>query len=321
MTDLQNHAADFSSQGALLSSSRLAGLLADADLVDVSDPVDFEARHIAGAKNIPLFWNYRALGEEGGLDGMAERLRAEFLAHGIDGGKPIVFTEQNPATGFGRSCRAWFMGEHLGVPATRLHVLDGGNQQWQQAGLPLEGGSVPCRPAAAFPAHPGRGETYLLSKEAVLAAIERGAKLLDVRNLPEFLGQVGAPYAVIEGDPPREIILPEGRIPGTVGLSWTDVFEIDGAGTGRFKSSSRLAELFGSAGLAPDDEIIVYCFKGARACAVLFALHLAGFKFAKSYFAGWNEWAREEGLPRETGQPGPSQLAGSYAKDSQGALQ
>lgn len=316
MTDIKNRAQILLS--TLVSPTALADRLADVVVVDISDPQDFEARHIAGARNIPLFWNYRVLDEEGGLARMAECLRAEFLAHGIDGRQPIVFTEQNPAAGFGRSARAWFMAEHLGIPSGLLHILDGGNLQWDMAGLTVERGSTDLPAAVASLSVADRHGSHFLSQGETEAAVQRGAKLIDVRNPPEFLAQAGAPYAVIEGDPPQEIILSPGRLPGAVGLSWTDVFESEGENIGKFKSAAELSRLFGSAGITPADEVVVYCFKGARASAVLFALYLAGFEGAKSYFAGWNEWARRDGLPMETGRPGKHQLAGSYARELAG---
>lgn len=301
--------------GVLLPPAALAELSGGVAVIDVSDAVDFEAGHVPGARNIPLFWDYRSLDEQGGLASMAERLREELRSEGIDGSKPAVFTEANPAAGFGRSSRALYMAARLGFPVSGLHVLDGGNLQWSRAGLPVETGPAAPASPVGFMAELQPDPGLFLTQAETVQALARGAKPLDVRNEPEFLGRCGAPYAVVEGDPPREIVLKPGRIPGAIGLLWTDVFETDGEGLGRFKSEEALLRLFASAGLSPGDEIVVYCFKGARACAVLLALHLSGFRAAKVYFSGWNEWAREGGLPRETRRPGASQLAGSYARD------
>ncbi|MDY0187087.1 MAG: rhodanese-like domain-containing protein [Syntrophus sp. (in: bacteria)] len=300
----------------LLSPAELAERLDETAVIDVSDPADFLKLHIPGACNIAAFWNHRSVGGDSGLELMRQVILDEMLACGIDGSRQIVFTEQLPSSGFGRSCRAFYMAEHAGFPLEIMHILDGGNFQWKQQGFPPAHGKACSNPAPKFVINTGAGRSRFMSLSETLAALKRGAKFLDVRNAPEFLGAAAAPYLLREGTPPREVILDPGRIPGAIGLPWTDVFERQGAGTGCFKSRTELQQLFKSAGLSPGDEIIVYCFKGARSSAVLLALHLAGFYSAKMYFAGWNEWSRQASFPKETGKPEQDQLAGSYAKDT-----
>ncbi|OPY89677.1 MAG: putative thiosulfate sulfurtransferase [Syntrophus sp. PtaU1.Bin208] len=302
-------------ENVLLYPVELARRLDDAVVVDVADPEDFRNLHIPGAFNIPFFWNYRSLEADCGLEVMRQAILGEMLAYGIDGSRQIVFTEQLPSSGFGRSCRALYMAEHAGFPIERMHILDGGNFQWRRMDFPLVQGEAGTSPAPDFTQNTGVGRSRFLSLSEALAALDRGAKFLDVRNALEFLGVAGAPYVIREGDPPREVVLEPGRIPGAIGLPWTDVFDRQGTGAGFFKSRSELRNLFRSAGLSPRDEMVVYCFKGARSSAVLLSLHLAGFDSAKMYFAGWNEWSRKESLPKERGMPGQEQLAGSFAKD------
>ena len=50
-------------------------------------------------------------------------------------------------------------------------------------------------------------------------------------------------------------------------------------------------------GFFPDDDIIIYCFKGARASNTFVALKEAGFSRIRNYFGSWNEWSRDENLP------------------------
>ena len=57
------------------------------------------------------------------------------------------------------------------------------------------------------------------------------------------------------------------------------------------------------AGIAPDDTVYLYCFKGARASNTFLALKQAGFSDVRMYFGSWNEWSRDESLPIETGLP------------------
>jgi thiosulfate/3-mercaptopyruvate sulfurtransferase len=68
-------------------------------------------------------------------------------------------------------------------------------------------------------------------------------------------------------------------------------------GITHFKSSAEIIALCAQAGLYPDDDIIIYCFKGARAANTYIALKLAGFKHVRNYYGSWNEWARNASLP------------------------
>ncbi len=302
-------------ENVLLTPSELASVLDDVVVVDVSDPTDFEKFHIPEARNVPRFWTYRALEATGGLGAMCDALREALRMQGIDGDRKLVFTEQFPAAGFGRSSRALYMSEQLGIPMDKMHILDGGNRQWKKAGFPIVEGRSRVLAAAHFNTGFHIPGTSMLTGSETLKALERGAKFIDVRNSSEFLAREGAPYKIMEGNPPQEVSIAPGRIPGALGLPWTDVFEMEGDGAGKFKRTGELIRLFTSAGIEPDDDIVVYCFKGARSSAVLLALRLAGFTAAKMYFAGWNEWSRCEDMPKETGEPQREQLAGRFAWD------
>ncbi len=302
-------------ENTLITPAELSSMLDDVVVVDVSDPTDFQRLQIPGARNVPQFWTYRALDKTGGLAAMCRVLQEALAMQGVDGSQKIVFTEQFPATGFGRSSRALYMSEQIGIPMDRMHILDGGNFQWRKAGYSLAEGPSHENPSAGFIPGSTAASTSILTMSESLVALERGTKFIDVRNVLEFLAREGAPYKVTEGGPPREVIIAPGRIPGTLGLPWTDVFEMEGDGAGKFKHRSRLLQLFTSAGIHTNDDIVVYCFKGARSSAVLLALRLAGFTAAKMYFAGWNEWSRCKDMPKETGMPQKKQLAGSFVND------
>jgi len=49
-------------------------------------------------------------------------------------------------------------------------------------------------------------------------------------------------------------------------------------------------------GITPDQKIIIYCFKGARASNTYIALREAGYNNVTNYFASWNEWSRRPEL-------------------------
>ncbi|MEJ2441051.1 MAG: rhodanese-like domain-containing protein, partial [Gammaproteobacteria bacterium] len=58
-----------------------------------------------------------------------------------------------------------------------------------------------------------------------------------------------------------------------------------------------VAEACSKIGINADSEVIIYCFKGARASNTFVALQEAGIKNLKIYFGSWNEWSRNLDLP------------------------
>ncbi len=83
------------------------------------------------------------------------------------------------------------------------------------------------------------------------------------------------------------------RIPGAIHLYWKNLLFTDSDGIVRFKPKEEIRDLLKDVGLTPEKEIVVYCFKGARASNTFMALKLAGFENVKQYFASWNEWSRD----------------------------
>ena len=70
-----------------------------------------------------------------------------------------------------------------------------------------------------------------------------------------------------------------------------------------FKTAAEVQAECHTAGIAPDDTVYLYCFKGARASNTFVALKQAGFNDVRMYFGSWNEWSRDPSLPIEEGFP------------------
>lgn len=60
---------------------------------------------------------------------------------------------------------------------------------------------------------------------------------------------------------------------------------------------AKVRALCAKAGLDVDDDIIIYCFKGARASNTFIALKMAGFNKIRNHYGSWNEWSRDPALP------------------------
>lgn len=136
----------------------------------------------------------------------------------------------------------------------------------------------------------------LVTTEQMLAALaDPTIKLLDNRDKDEWLGESSSPYG-------KDFAPRKGRIPGSVWLEWYELMDTSKP-IAAFKSAKQVRALAAERGLMPDDEIIIYCFKGARAANSYVAMKLAGFNKLRIYLGSWNEWSRDERLPIETGLP------------------
>jgi len=116
-----------------------------------------------------------------------------------------------------------------------------------------------------------------------------------VRDVDEWIGDSSSPYG-------KDYAPRKGRLPGAKGLAWYRFMKPSGIGP-VFKTPDEIRAECMTAGVKKSDEIILYCFKGARASNTYLALKQAGFDNVKMYFGSWNEWSRDPSLPIETGLP------------------
>jgi thiosulfate/3-mercaptopyruvate sulfurtransferase len=264
---------------------RLAG---KAMFIDVREAVQYTRGHIPGAVNLPeLFYNLSTSTPEG-LSEMESDLARLFERAGVAGDRTVLFYEEDLDSQYGASCRGYFQLSYLGHP--NAGVLSGGLNRWRREGFPVDQTPGSGRPGH-WKAAPNR--EGLATVDDVLNAVEhQQIKLLDNRDKDEWLGINCAPPAYYD-----EAFLPrKGRIPGARWIEWRKFLEDDN-GCKRFKSPEQIRSICAQAGLYPDDDIIIYCFKGARAANTQVAMKLAGFKRVRNYYGSWNEWSRDAALP------------------------
>ena len=89
-----------------------------------------------------------------------------------------------------------------------------------------------------------------------------------------------------------------GAVPGAVHIEWTRNLDDDGA----FKPAAALRQMYESAGITSDKEVISYCQGGYRAAHSYLALRLLGYPRVRNYIGSWKEWADRDALPIETPQ-------------------
>ncbi len=277
----------------LISPTQLQALQASGPvvLIDTRDADTFALGHIAGAVNLRETFTYLATSTPAGLQELKDTFAAHLGAIGLSGKETAVFYEDAMNSGYGQSCRGYYLLTWLGYP--KVKVLNGGFSAWKAAGLPVSTAAVTPVPAT-FPTGLKQADV-MLTKEDVAAALGTDTVLLDVRDVDEWIGDSSSPYG-------KDFAPRKGRLPGAKWIEWYRFMKPSAQGP-VFKSPDEVRAECATAGIAPDDTVYLYCFKGARASNTFLALKQAGFKDVRMYFGSWNEWSRDDTLPIETGLP------------------
>ncbi len=278
----------------LISPAELQALLASEPVIviDTRDPDSYAAGHLPGAVNVRDVFTYLATSTAEGLQALKSTFAAAFGAAGLSGEQTAVFYEDALNNGYGQSCRGYYLLTWLGYP--KVKVLDGGISAWKAAGMPLSTIATVPTPAA-FPVDLV-GSDVMLTKDDIQAALgARDRVLLDVRDVDEWTGESSSPYG-------KDFAPRKGRLPGAKWIEWYR-FMKPGPHGPQFKSPLEVQAECATAGIAPDDTVYLYCFKGARASNTFLALKQAGFADVRMYFGSWNEWSRDPSLPIETRPP------------------
>ena len=261
-------------------------------VIDTRSPAAYAAGHIPGAVNLHDIFTYLATSTPAGMAELREKFAAAFGAAGLGGDETAVFYEESMNSGFGQSCRGYFLLQFLGYEKAR--ILHGGFAAWKAAGLPTSTEAAAPTPRA-FPLSDA-GAGMMLDQHAMLAALDDDSIVkLDVRDVDEWVGTSSSPYG-------PDFCPRKGRIPGARWLEWYRLMKPSVAGP-VFKTPDEILAECHTVGVTPDTKVFLYCFKGARASNSLVALKEAGIKDVRMYFGSWNEWSRDPALPIESGPP------------------
>ena len=282
------------SEKILLSPAELAAMQVAEHLVviDTRNPDAYAAGHIPGAVNVHDIFTYLAMSTPEAIGALRQKFSDAFGAAGLSGAETAVLVEESMNSGFGQSCRGYFLLKYLGYP--KAQILHGGYVAWKAAGLPTSNEPSINKPAQ-FPVSDA-GLHLMLDRDAMLAALgDEGTVKLDVRDVDEWIGTSSSPYG-------PDFCPRKGRIPGARWIEWYRLMKPSAAGP-MFKSKQEILAECASVGVTPATTVYLYCFKGARASNTLVALKEAGITDVRLYFGSWNEWSRDDSLPIETGLP------------------
>src|SRR3974390_2917338 len=166
----------------LISASELADLLKKEPcvVIDTRNPDAYGAGHLPGAVNVHEIFTYLATSTPEGMHELKTKFADAFGAAGLSGSETAVIYEQSMNTGFGQSCRGYYLLTMLGYPM--IKVLHGGIEAWVAAGLPVTR-DVPSPVKASFSVMPEAAD-ILIDAKAMLSALGKpGIAILDVRDV------------------------------------------------------------------------------------------------------------------------------------------
>lgn len=259
-------------------------------VIDTRSPEAYAAGHIPGAVNIHDIFTFLATSSKEGMEELRDKFAEAFGAAGLSGDEVAVIYEESMNTGFGQSCRGYFLLQFLGYP--KAAILHGGYQAWLAENLPTST-ETPTPEKKTFPVDEAAAN-IMLTKDDMLAVLEEPAIVkLDVRDVDEWVGTSSSPYGI-------DFCPRKGRIPGAVWIEWYRMMK-PGEEVPVFKSKEELQAECATVGIKPDSTVYLYCFKGARASNTFVALKEAGVSDVRLYFGSWNEWSRDPALPIEAG--------------------
>ncbi len=109
-------------------------------IIDTRNPDAYAAGHIPGAVNLHEIFTFLATSTPEGMDELKKKFAAAFGGAGLSGSETAVIYEQSMNSGFGQSCRGYFLLEFLGYP--KIKVLHGGFEAWTMKRA--------CRPPRMF---------------------------------------------------------------------------------------------------------------------------------------------------------------------------
>ncbi len=171
----------------------------------------------------------------------------------------------------------------------KVKLINGPREKWISEGRPTST-DVPGYEATGFQAQPGDDAIRALRDE-VLASLDSGVKLVDVRSPQEFSGELIAMAGYEQEGAQRG-----GHIPGAASVPWAQAVQEDGT----FKPADELRELYGAKGVTNGADVIAYCRIGERSAHTWFVLHeLLGQESVKNYDGSWTEWGNMVDVPVE----------------------
>jgi thiosulfate/3-mercaptopyruvate sulfurtransferase len=278
----------YSNPEVLVSTDWVADHLNDTDIRIIEsneDPLLYSSGHIPGAVEVdwvrdlndPLHRDYL---HRDGFESLMGRI-------GATADTTLVFYGDKNNWW---ACYAFWVFQLFGH--TRAKVMDGGRLKWANEGRTLTR-DVPEYPPSKYTARERDDTKIRAFRDQVIEHVRGGLPLVDVRSPEEYRGE-----RLHMPDYPNEGALRGGHIPGAASIPWARAID---PGDGTFKSADELRKIYAvEHGVAPDQDVVVYCRIGERSSHTWFVLtYLLGYPHVRNYDGSWTEWGNLVGVPVE----------------------
>jgi thiosulfate/3-mercaptopyruvate sulfurtransferase len=270
----------------LVSTDWVADHLGDPNVRIVESDEDvllYEVGHIPGAVRIDWVSDLNEPIVRDYID--SERFAQLMSDKGISNDTTVVFYGDKSNWW---ACYAFWVFQLFGH--TNARIMNGGRKKWFDEGRELSR-ETPYYPKTTYQA-PKRNDAPIRAfRDDVLAHIQSGGALVDVRSPGEYTGEL-----LHMADYPQEGALRGGHIPGARSIPWGKAVAEDGT----FKAHAELKALYESEGITSDKDVIAYCRIGERSSHTWFVLtYLLGYPRVRNYDGSWTEWGNAVGLPIE----------------------
>lgn len=245
-----------------------------------TSPEPYQNQHIPGA----IFWNIFTdlLNSNLSINLDPSGMAALLSRSGITEETAVIAYGSYPGTG------GWIFWLLKLFGHDKVYVLNGGQQKWVAEGRPIAA-ELSSFPSTQYPIKSLNSSLRVLQPEVQTAIGQSDRRLLDVRALPEYRGEI------FMMQPPQGSER-AGHIPSAIHLEHSLTLNQDGT----FKPADELRELYTSQGITPDLEIFPYCAIGGRSAYIWFVLkYLLGYPNVRNYDGSWNEWSRLPNAPIE----------------------
>src|SRR6266436_8569447 len=130
-------------------------------IIDTRNPDAYAAGHLPNAVNVHEIFTYLATSTPEGMQELKTKFADAFGKAGLSGEETAVIYEQSMNSGFGQSCRGYYLLAMLGYP--KIKVLDGGFDAWAAKGFPVTS-AVPTPAPASFAIVPEAADILIDAK-------------------------------------------------------------------------------------------------------------------------------------------------------------
>jgi len=253
-------------------------------LIDVRQPEEYTLGHIKNAINLPEIFTYLPNGmttkkEKNDFVVFFQKL---FSNAGIGTDEMVVLYEDKYTL---KSPRGLTILKYLGYSEEKIKVLDGGYYTWCKKNF-ITSTEHSYNQKKDFCVNVD--ENLFVDYHEMLQVIEDDSiVVLDVRDKDEWVGISSSPYGL-------DFAPKKGRLPNARWIEWYYFITHDMLSV---KSLDKIQIELDKKNIKLEDNIVLYCFKGARLSNSYIALRKLGYENIRIYFAGWNEWSRKEKAP------------------------